>query len=52
MLGENTAVSQATGPPTPPALLRVEHAVALALAETEHSADTYSNVLAAIGSRR
>ena len=49
MLGENTPVSQVTGPRTPPALLRVEHAVALALAGTESSADTYSNVLAAIG---
>jgi PAS domain S-box-containing protein len=32
-----------------PALLRVEHAVAITLAETASSAETYRNVLAAIG---
>ena len=40
---------EATGSGIRPALLRVEHAVALTLAETAGGADTYPNVLAAIG---
>lgn len=42
-------MSRALDTQTPPGLLRVEHAVAVALAETESSADTYPNVLTAIG---
>lgn len=42
-------MSGGTGADTSQALLRVEHAVALALAETESSADTYPKVLTAIG---
>src|SRR5690348_15327684 len=42
-------MSGATDERSPPALLRVEHAVALTLAETASAADTYPNVLHAIG---
>jgi PAS domain S-box-containing protein len=42
-------MSGATDDRARPALLRVEHAVALTLAETESASDTYPNVLAAIG---
>jgi len=42
-------MSGATDERARPALLRVEHAVALTLAETSRAADTYPNVLAAIG---
>jgi PAS domain S-box-containing protein len=42
-------MSEATDAAARPALLRVEHAVALTLAETVSGAETYPNVLAAIG---
>ena len=42
-------MSEATDERARPALLRVEHAVALTLAETASAAETYPNVLSAIG---
>jgi len=42
-------MSGATEERSRPALLRVEHAVAVTLAETASASDTYPNVLAAIG---